>query len=291
MGIKEYLREKQKIVEQALECYLPPATPRFPQIHEAMRYSIFAGGKRLRPLLALMAGEVCGGTPEEVLPVACALEMIHTYSLIHDDLPAMDNDDFRRGKLSNHKQFGEAMAILAGDALLTQAFYIVAVYSPRKSQIPPLIEELAEASGSQGMVGGQVLDILSEGQSYDLPHLEQIHRSKTAALLRASLRLGAIAVGAESSQIKRLGDYGEHLGLAFQIKDDILDRTGSLEVLGKTPDKDQAQKKITYPLLMGLEKAQEWANHQAQAAIDSLGKELDCKTLVDLAHYVVERTS
>lgn len=289
--LKALLKEKQEIIEQGLERYLPPETPSFPQIHSAMRYSIFAGGKRLRPILALLACEVCGGTEEEVLAAACSLEMIHTYSLIHDDLPAMDDDDFRRGKPSNHKQFGEAMAILAGDALLTLAFQVISKETPNKERVSALVQELAEASGSQGMVGGQVLDMLAEGQSYDQNHLEQIHLAKTAALITAATRMGAIAAGASPEETEQLGRYGKHLGLAFQIKDDILDIEGSLAELGKTPCKDQAQEKMTYPGLMGIEEAKKLAIAQRDAAIEAVSSLPKTEALVELAHYVIERKS
>ncbi|MEK7486449.1 MAG: polyprenyl synthetase family protein [Planctomycetota bacterium] len=289
--LKEYLHQKQKLIEEGLERYLPQDTPEFPFIHSAMRYSVFAGGKRLRPILSLLSAEVCNGSLENILPAACALEMIHTYSLIHDDLPAMDDDDFRRGKPSNHKQFGEAIAILAGDALLTLAFYIIATSTAHKNYIAPLIEELAYASGTSGMVGGQVLDILSEGKSYEMPQLERIHLCKTAALIQAATRMGAIASGADQALVNQLGTYGKHLGLAFQIQDDILDIQGSLEELGKTPQKDQAQGKLTYPALVGLEEAKKMAHKQAQLAIKSLALLPNTKVLIDLTEYVVHRKS
>lgn len=289
--LKEYLHQKQKVVDEGLESYLPPDTPDFPLIHASMRYSVFAGGKRLRPVLAILASEVCGGALENILPAACALEMIHTYSLIHDDLPAMDDDDFRRGKPSNHKQFGEAIAILAGDALLTLAFYVIASATAQKNYVAPLVQELSYASGTAGMVGGQVLDILSEGKSYEMPQLERIHLCKTAALIQSATRMGAIASGVDRSVVQQFGIYGKHLGLAFQIQDDILDVQGSLAELGKTPQKDQAQGKLTYPALVGIEEAQKMALKQSQLAIESLGTLPNTRYLIDLAEYVVQRKS
>lgn len=289
IDLKSYLKTKQQRIEIGLETYLPQEKSEIPTIHSAMRYSIFAGGKRLRPVLALMSAEICGGKEEDILPAACSLEMIHTYSLIHDDLPAMDDDDFRRGKPSNHKQFGEAMAILAGDALLTLAFYTIAHYTQNKEHVSALVQELAYASGSYGMVGGQVLDLISEGTSAGLSTLEYIHLCKTAALIQASVKMGAIAAGATSEQIEQFGNYGKHLGLAFQITDDVLDVQGSLEELGKTPQKDIAQGKLTYPALLGLEKAKNLAQEQAEKAMTFICNLPRTEYLTELALYVIQR--
>ncbi len=265
--------ERRHQVEGALERWLPQPGDRPPKVHEAMRYSVFAGGKRLRPLLALLACEAVGGDTEDAMPAAVALEMIHTYSLIHDDLPAMDDDDYRRGQPTCHRVYGEAIAILAGDALLTHAFLVLA--DPAAGRVPParrlqIMAEIAEAAGSRGMVGGQAMDILSEGHEIDHPTLLYLHTHKTGALIRASVRAGAIAGGADGEALQALTRYGERIGLAFQIVDDILDIEGVTDEMGKTTGSDQRRKKATYPALMGLEESRRQAAHLLQEAKDAL---------------------
>jgi geranylgeranyl diphosphate synthase type II len=277
VDLPRILDERRRLVDGALERWLPEQGDHPPKVHEAMRYSVFAGGKRLRPVLALLACDAVGGNPEDALPVAAALEMIHTYSLIHDDLPAMDDDDYRRGRLTCHKVYGEAVAILAGDALLTHAFRVLAdpeavgIPAPRRLQI---IAEIAEAAGSRGMVGGQAMDILAEGREIDRPTLLYLHTHKTGALIRASVRTGAIAGGADGDRLLALTRYGERVGLAFQIVDDILDIEGSSAEMGKTAGSDLRKKKATYPAVMGLEESRRQAGHllqEAKQALDPLG--------------------
>lgn len=263
-------------------------------IHKAMRYSLFAGGKRIRPALCMTAAEVIDRDVRGAENPACALEMIHTYSLIHDDLPAMDNDDFRRGIPTNHKVFGEAMAILAGDALNTLAFQILAQMpqTPASTRVS-LIEELAIASGSAGgMIAGQVHDLEGERQTPTPELLHRIHRAKTGALLRASVRMGAIYAGAVEEELEALTTYGEHMGLAFQIIDDILDVEASSEILGKTAGKDQEQQKITFPAVYGLETSRRMAESEREAAseaLEPLGER--ARWLRALADVVVQRKS
>ena len=238
-------------MDEALERSCPPATAYPPVIHEAMRYSVFAGGKRLRPILVIAGAEAVGGQMADVMPTACCFELIHTYSLIHDDLPAMDDDDYRRGRLTSHKVFGEAMAILAGDALLTHALGLVAVNfglgKAAPEVFPRVLAEITRAAGPDGMVGGQVVDVQSEGQVVAAETLDYIHTRKTAALIRGAAPVGALLAGASESQLAALTTYGDRIGLAFQIVDDILDVEGSLETLGKTAGSDQRKQKITYP--------------------------------------------
>ena len=258
-------------VDAALESLLPPADTPPPVIHQAMRYSVFAGGKRIRPILCLESARIFSAEIQPVLPVACALEFIHTYSLIHDDLPALDNDDLRRGLPTCHKQFGEAMAILAGDALLTRAFEVLAGAGLPAERRVAVIREISTAAGTvNGMVGGQVADLEAEGQSPDAAMLEYIHRSKTAALIRSAVVSGAIAGGAPQPDVERLREYGAKVGLLFQVVDDILDVEESSATLGKTAGKDQTQKKVTYPAVYGLEKSRQVARalrDQACAAL------------------------
>jgi geranylgeranyl diphosphate synthase type II len=238
---------------------------------KSMQYSLVGGGKRIRPVLALAAAECVGGSISDVLPAAAALEFIHTYSLIHDDLPAMDNDDYRRGKLTNHKVFGEGFAILAGDGLLTYAFEMLSAKMnfPAELQLT-VLNEVAVAAGKAGMVGGQVLDLEGEGKELTLPKIENINKKKTGALLIVSTRLGAILAGGNEAQVSALTRYAQAIGLAFQIKDDILDIEGDSEVLGKTVGSDQKLAKATYPALMGLEKAKEYLHTQTLKAKESL---------------------
>jgi geranylgeranyl diphosphate synthase type II len=254
---------------------------------EAVRYSLFAGGKRLRPALALGAAEVVSGDDSVALPVACALEMIHTYSLIHDDLPAMDDDDLRRGKPTCHKVYGEATAILAGDALLTMAFDAAA-----ETGSTEIVRALAQAAGAGGMVGGQQMDLEGEGKQLDLAALQSIHRAKTGALIQVSLRCGAMAAGATEAQVKALADYGKHLGLAFQITDDILDVVGAEAVLGKPVGSDESRDKSTYPALLGLDESRRLAGEavaSALAALEAFGEEAE--NLRNLARFVADRES
>lgn len=267
------LADRRRQVEEALERWLPLQEDYPPKIHEAMRYSVFAGGKRLRPILALLTCDAVGGSLEDAIPAAAALEMVHTYSLIHDDLPAMDDDDYRRGRRTCHRVYGEAIAILAGDALLTHAFQVLA--GARSTRLPPegrlqIIAEIAEAAGSRGMVGGQAMDILAEGRDIDHPTLLYLHTHKTGALIRASVRVGGIAGGAEEEQLQALTRYAERVGLAFQIVDDILDIEGATAEMGKTAGSDLRRKKATYPAIMGLEESRRQAAHLLEEAKNAL---------------------
>ena len=277
LDLPAYMAERARAVDEALGRFLPAESAPPETLHRAMRYSVFAGGKRLRPVLVIAGAEAVGGRLDDVMPTACAVEMIHTYSLIHDDLPAMDNDDFRRGVPTNHKVFGEAIAILAGDALLTLAFRLLADNVPVGSSGPRLrdvLVEVADAAGSAGMVGGQVADIECEGKPADAEAVDYIHTHKTAALIRASIRAGAILAGAAPGQLDALGVAGGALGLAFQIMDDILDVTATTEELGKTAGKDQAQQKATYPAVHGLEASRSRARAlvaEAHAALEPFG--------------------
>jgi geranylgeranyl diphosphate synthase type II len=293
--IKKYLKEKGKLVEEALDRYLPKEMEMPSTIHKAMRYSLMAGGKRIRPILCIASCEAIGGRVEDVMPVACALEMIHTYSLIHDDLPAMDNDDFRRGRPTSHKVFGEAMAILAGDALLTEAFRVMtdkSLAGVRPDVILDVINDIAWAAGSFGMVGGQVVDMESEGKDIDLPTLEYLHTRKTGALLLASIKAGARIGGGKDEQAKALTRYGECLGLAFQIADDILDIEGNQEEIGKDVGSDLEKKKATYPAILGMSESKKRARELMDMAIDSIkGFDERADPLRMIARYVVERRS
>ncbi len=287
------MQERRKGVEAALERWLPVQGDHPPTVHEAMRYSVFAGGKRLRPLLALLACEAVGGETEDAMPAAVALEMIHTYSLIHDDLPAMDDDDYRRGRPTCHKVYGEAVAILAGDGLLTHAFLVLA--DPGTTRVSPdrclqIIAEIADAAGSRGMVGGQAMDILAEGREIDHPTLLYLHTHKTGALIRASVRVGAIAGGADGLRLESLSRYGERVGLAFQIVDDILDIEGASAEMGKTAGSDLRRKKATYPAVVGLDASRQEAAHllrEAKEALLPLGEK--GATLASLADFVGSR--
>ncbi len=258
-------------VNVALNKFLPSDTTKPATIHKAMRYSLFAGGKRMRPLLTLAAAAACGGKESDAMPLACAVECIHTYSLIHDDLPAMDNDDFRRGKPTNHKVFGEGIAILAGDALLTQAFEIAAKCKgwPRYDH-QKIILELARASGSLQLIAGQVADLEGEGKKISADGLKYIHERKTSALLCCSVRLGGMSANCTAAQFKALTDFGYNVGLAFQIIDDILDVTQTSEQLGKTAGKDTAAQKATYPSIVGMEKSRKLAKELTNRAFAAL---------------------
>jgi len=271
MTLQEYLRNRIAAVDQALDHYLPHARTKPATIHKAMRYSLFAGGKRLRPVLALAAAETCGGETEAALPMACAVECVHTYSLVHDDLPCMDDDDFRRGRATSHKVFGEGIAVLAGDALLTEAFAIVAG-APGTPRYPvaALVRELASAAGSRWLIAGQVADIEGEGKKATARDLRYIHAAKTAALLTTSIRLGAMSANATPARLEALTRFGRHLGLAFQVIDDILDVTQTSEKLGKSAGKDIAAQKTTYPSVLGLERSKKEAARLTRIALDSL---------------------
>ncbi|MGC8758681.1 MAG: polyprenyl synthetase family protein [Bryobacteraceae bacterium] len=289
LPLRDYLAAQVQLVDAALDRLLPPESEPPETIHRAMRYSVFAGGKRIRPILCLEAARaVAGADPPGVFDVACSLELIHTYSLIHDDLPALDNDDLRRGRPTSHKVFGEAMAILAGDALLTFAFEVLA-----RAASSALVAELAHAAGTVGgMIAGQVHDIEGEKMTPSPELLERIHRAKTGALLRCSLRLGAMHAGATDGQLAALTRYGEHIGLAFQIVDDILDVTQTSEQLGKTAGKDAAQHKITFPAVYGLEESRRMAAEQRALAHQALEPFGDAALrLRQLADLIVDRSS
>ena len=296
MDIKAYLQKKKVAVDKSLEKLVPPAKTYPPAVHEAMRYSLFAGGKRVRPILAIASAEALGAPIAGLLPIAGSLELIHTYSLIHDDLPAMDDDDLRRGRPTCHKVYGEAIAILAGDGLLNMAFEVLS--DPRRLKAVPagrilaIIRELSTASGVFGMVGGQVVDIQSEGKEVDFPTLEYIHTHKTGALIRSSVRIGALYARAGKRQFTALSHYGEMVGLAFQIADDILDLTGTQEELGKDVGSDLKKDKKTFPSFYGLEESRRRAVEVADKAVASLqgfGRAAD--PLRELAKYIVERVN
>lgn len=295
MNLDEYIAERLTRIDAELGRYLP-AGERLPtSLHQAMRYSIFAGGKRIRPLLAIAACEAVGGEVTNVLPAACALEMIHTYSLIHDDLPAMDDDDYRRGQLTNHKVFGEATAILAGDALLTQAFILLAAEPPGESvnaaERLRVLQIIATAAGSLGMVGGQVVDMESETKPVELPVIEYIHTHKTGALILASLQAGAILGGADSRAFAALTRYGECAGLAFQIADDILDIVGEQTLLGKDVGSDVQRGKATYPALLGLAESRRRAEELRDLAIAALAPlGANAEPLRALVSFIVDRS-
>jgi geranylgeranyl diphosphate synthase type II len=294
MNIKEYLAQKRFAVDKALESLVPPAKTFPPKVFEAMRYSLFAGGKRVRPIFALASAEALGAKTSGLLPIAGALELIHTYSLIHDDLPAMDDDDLRRGRPTCHKVYGEAIAILAGDGLLNRAFEVLS--DPRRLKtvtavrLIAIMREISLASGVFGMVGGQVVDMESEGKDVDLPTLEYIHTHKTGALIRASVRTGAIYAKASEKRLKALTRYGERVGLAFQIADDILDIVGSREEIGKDVGGDLKKGKKTFPSFYGLEESRRRAKEVADQALAALnGFDRKADPLRELATYIVTR--
>ena len=293
--LKAYLQDRQKIVEEALEHYIHGEDNIPTDIYKAVRYSVFNGGKRIRPILCLAAAEAVGGDLGPAIPVACALELIHSYSLIHDDLPAMDNDDFRRGKPTCHKVFGENIAILAGDALLTEAFVLLSqVEKVRLSAERRLavIQEIAQAAGICGMVGGQALDVLSGKSVSDENTLYEIHRRKTGALIVAAVKSGAIIFNARKDKIQALAQYGINVGLAFQIADDILNVEGDRELMGKETGSDTAQNKLTYPSLLGLDLAKEKLAKYIDAAVASLsGFDERAQPLLVIARYIMERKS
>jgi geranylgeranyl diphosphate synthase type II len=294
MDIKAYLKERRELIDSFLASYF--AHPVIPaSLNESMAYSIFAGGKRVRPVLALASYEACGGKADDIVPYASALEFIHTYSLIHDDLPAMDNDDLRRGKPTSHKVFGEGMAILAGDALLTEAFYLLSNNTHRTSgfrgrDVLKVIREIAMAAGAHGMVGGQAEDILSEGREMDGENLSFIHAHKTGALITVSVRTGAILAGAGKRKLSALTAYGENIGLAFQIVDDVLDIRGDSAELGKPTGSDEKKKKLTYPGMYGIDLSLKRAEGLIQKAIDSIALFSDsAEPLREIARYILGR--
>lgn len=296
MNLDSYLKDRLDLVDRGLDTFLPDADRLPGALHKAMRYSVFAGGKRIRPILMCAACEAVGGIAETVLPAACAIEMLHTYSLIHDDLPAMDDDDFRRGRPTNHKVFGEATAILAGDALLTEAFLLLSspeVLPAVTAEVRrDLIHILAHAAGSLGMVGGQVVDMESEGKTIDLPTLEYIHTHKTGALILAAVQMGALIGGADTTTMSALTRFGEAAGLAFQIADDILDIVGEQDVVGKDIGSDQARGKATYPALLGLEEAKRRACELRDLGITALSElGTAAEPLRQIVHYIVDRSS
>lgn len=294
MPLEAYLTERKEVVDRALDGYLPSDGGVSSEIVEAMRYSLFAGGKRLRPVLCMASAEAVGGSAQTVLPVACALEMIHTYSLIHDDLPAMDDDDYRRGKPSNHKMFGEGIAILAGDALLTEAFCLLSGkhpgISPEKGMAT--LHEIAMAAGFQGMVGGQVADLKAEGEDVDMQRVRYIHTHKTQALITVSLRAGALLADAGDDDLRALSAYGNKVGLAFQIADDILDIESSRTILGKDTGSDEGRGKATYPALIGVDRSREEMRRlieEALSAIHRLDERADPLRMI--ARFIAERKS
>lgn len=291
MNLKAYLKSRQKKVDGALERYLPKEKVKPTTIHKAMRYSLFAGGKRLRPILCLAAAEAAGGKIDNALPPACAMECIHTYSLVHDDLPSMDNDDLRRGRPTCHKVFGDGIAVLAGDALLTIAFEIVSRAKPApRYDMSILLREIAVAAGSQKLIAGQVADLEAEGKGVGREELRYIHENKTAAILTTSVRLGAMSANANPKQLAAITKFGRALGLAFQVIDDILDVTQTSEKLGKSAGKDIAAKKATYPAVIGLNESRAEARRLTKQAHNSLsifGKKADA--LHALANYLLER--
>ena len=294
MNLNSYLKEKEDIINKALDTVLPKEDE-FPQrLHKAMRYSVFAGGKRVRPILCLACAEVFAKLNENITNIGCAIELIHTYSLIHDDLPALDNDELRRGMPTNHKVFGEAMAILAGDALLASAFSIMAsckaATNDEQASLLDTIREIAKAAGSTGMVGGQVVDIESEGKEVAFPVLEYIHIHKTGELILASCRAGAIMAGADEKPLEAITKYGEAIGLAFQIADDILDVEGQREHMGKGVGGDAKKGKITYPAVLGIDESRKRAQELVDIAITVIGNfGPKAKPLVEIAKYIVER--
>jgi geranylgeranyl diphosphate synthase type II len=295
VDLQAYLDARRVTVDDALDRVLPPETAEPVTIHRAMRYSVLAPGKRLRPILVIAGAEAVAGRADTVLDTACALELIHAYSLIHDDLPAMDDDDYRRGRLTSHKVFGEAMAILAGDALLTLAFRLVATNAARvvpAALVGSVVAEIADAAGTDGMVGGQVVDIESEGKSISPDMLDYIHLHKTAALIRAALRVGALLAGGHAEHVEAISRAGLALGLAFQIVDDILDVEGSLAELGKSAGSDERKRKATYPSLHGLPASKQRARElieETKQLLSSLGPPAD--PIRALADFVFERRS
>jgi geranylgeranyl diphosphate synthase type II len=295
MDFQAYVTARRRFVNEFLKYYLTdkPANSWCPKkLSKSMGYSLMAGGKRIRPLLAIASYEAAGGRSKNIIPVAVSLELIHTYSLIHDDLPAMDNDDFRRNKPTNHKVFGEAIAILAGDALLTDAFDVIVKTKAKPKILMHIIKELTHACGTEGMVGGQAADILFEDKKIRIQDLEYIHIHKTGALIRASVRIGALMAEASPRILKSLTQYGERIGLAFQIADDILDVTGNRKELGKTTGADKTKGKNTYPYMYGLEKSKHLAEDLVSGSLQALEKfDKKAEPLREIAKYIINRRS
>ncbi len=291
LKLADYFSQKTCLVDKALDGFLPKASLKPAVLHRAMRYSLFAGGKRIRPLLCLAACEACGGEEARALPAAAAMECIHTYSLIHDDLPCMDDDDFRRGRPTSHKMFGEGIAVLAGDALLTLAFEILSQVRPTpRYPLAILLSELSHAAGSRKLIAGQVADLEGEGRRPTREGLRFIHRCKTAAMIVVSLRLGAMTANASPAPLRALTTFGENLGLAFQVIDDILDITQTSEQLGKSAGKDVNAEKITYPSLIGLKASEQEAQRLTRLALNSLRTfKQNGHTLQALAHFLLKR--
>jgi len=291
MELKDYLKQGAAQVDAALDAWLPKATRAPATIHKAMRYSLFAGGKRLRPVLCLAAAEACGGDPARVMPAACAVEVMHTYSLVHDDLPCMDDDDLRRGRPTCHKVFGEGLAVLCGDALLTEAFALVAWMEPvARYSAAAYVRELAAAGGSLKLIGGQVMDLEGEGRQLTKAQLVKVHEAKTAALLTTSLRLGAMGANATDARLEALTTFGQALGLAFQVIDDILDVTQSTAKLGKTAGKDAGAAKATYPAILGLDRSRKEAARLTAVALAALAPfGSKAKRLRQIAEYLLVR--
>jgi geranylgeranyl diphosphate synthase type II len=296
IAIEEYLKDKKLLVDKALEDCIPEPGGLAGEVIEAMRYSLFAGGKRIRPILCIAGAEAVGGSDHDVLGIACAIELIHSYSLIHDDLPAMDDDDFRRGKPTNHKVFGEAVAILAGDGLLTLAFNLMARFGlekqAEKDTILRVIDLIASAAGCKGMVGGQVVDITYEGKNPDPTVVEYIHRHKTGALIAASVTSGTILADGSEEEIRSANRYGQEIGLAFQIADDILNVEGNEDVLGKGTGGDEERGKITYPLVHGISDSKRIQNQlidQAIGFLDTFDNRAD--PLREIARYIIRRNA
>lgn len=291
--MKELLKEQIDFIDGYLDKYLEKKDNPQSIIYDAMRYSVFAGGKRLRPILMLNICKMCGGDIDEVIPFACALEMIHTYSLIHDDLPAMDNDDLRRGIPTSHKKFGEATAILAGDALLNKAFEVVSSYKGKQTErAMKAINILSVSSGTEGMIGGQIVDMLSEGKTITPDELRYLHLNKTGAIIRSACVIGAVMSGAGEEEIKAVDGFAQNLGIAFQIQDDILDVTGTEEELGKPIGSDAEENKNTYVSLMGLERSKELAEEYSDSAkksLDIFGSKADF--LKQFTDYLTDRRS
>jgi len=289
--LKSYIGDRAALVDSALDHWLPSARTAPASIHKAMRYAVFAGGKRLRPVLCVAAAEACGGSTAAALPAACAVEVMHTYSLVHDDLPCMDDDDLRRGRPTCHKVYGEGMAVLCGDALLTEAFALMGrAKRTKRHAVASMVAELAETGGSRMLIGGQVMDLEGEGKTLNKRQLVRIHEAKTAALLTCSLRLGAMSANATPQQLEAVSKFGRALGLAFQVIDDILDVTQSTEVLGKTAGKDAAVDKATYPAILGLERSRKEAarlTSQAMEALQPLRGKGRC--LRAIAEYLLQR--
>jgi geranylgeranyl diphosphate synthase type II len=294
MSITNYLSERKVLIEKALDNFLPGVDEYPSQIHQAMRHSVFAGGKRIRPILTIASCEIFGGNIEQAIPTACAIECIHTYSLIHDDLPCMDDDDLRRGIPTCHKKFGEGIAVLAGDGLLTHAFQLLAM-NHELAQISPqntlrVIVDISKACSTKGLIGGQVIDLESENKKIDCATLSYIHQHKTGALLTTSLRSGAILGNASDDELSIVTEYGNLLGLVFQITDDLLDIEGDLKLLGKTPGKDKQNNKATFPALYGIDKSKKLATEYANKAIEVLEPFAEKGLILkDIANYVLDR--